>query len=118
MLPKAANLRCSLYADDAAAIFAAPTISELDRLNRLLVFFGECSGLKVNISKREIFPIRVDLLAVNQLIQNFRGKICKFPGKYLGLPFPLHTRKQRKVEVQPLIGKIGDHLTGWKGKLL
>jgi len=45
IVPKAANLRCSLYADDAA-IFADPLALELDRLHRILNFFGECSGLK------------------------------------------------------------------------
>jgi hypothetical protein len=115
ILPKSANLRCSLYADDAA-IFAAPTALELSRLHKLLSFFGECSGLRINISKTEIFPIRLDSAAVDQLITNFPGKICSFPGKYLGLP--LHTRKLRKIDVQPLLDKIGDRLPGWKGKFL
>ena len=89
ILPKAANLRCSLYADDA--IFAYPANTELDNLLRILNFFGDCSGLKINISKTEIFPIRMDSVAVSHLLQNFPGKICSFPGKYLGLP--LHARK-------------------------
>ena len=93
ILPKAANLRCSLYAADAA-IFADPSPLELDRLHRILSFFGECSGLKINISKTEIFPIRLDNNAVGHLFRNFLGKICNFPGKYLGLP--LHIRKLRK----------------------
>jgi len=59
VLPKAANLRCSLYADDAA-IFAYPANTELDHLLKILNFFGECSGLKINISKTENFPIRMD----------------------------------------------------------
>jgi hypothetical protein len=115
ILPKSANLRCSLYADDAA-IFAAPNALELSRLHKLLSFFGECSNLKINISKTEIFPIRMDSAAVDQLITNFAGKIRSFPGKYLGLP--LHTRKLRKIDVQPLLDKIGDRLPGWKGKFL
>jgi hypothetical protein len=45
---------------------------------------------------------------------NFPGKIGVFPGRYLGLP--LHTRKLRKIEVQPLVEKIGARLPGWKGK--
>lgn len=53
---------------------------------------------------------------VDQLLQNFPGKICKFQGKYLGLP--LHVRKLRRVEVQPLIDKIGASLQGWKGRFL
>ena len=50
------------------------------------------------------------------MIQNFPGKICNFPGKYLGLP--LHIRKLRKVEVQPLIDKIRARLLGQKGRFL
>lgn len=115
VLPKAANLRYSLHADDVA-IFADPSSSELDHLYKILTFFGECSRLKINISKTEIFPIRIDNTVVDQLIQNFPGKVCKFPRKYLGLP--LHIRKLRKVEVQPLIDKIGARLPGWKGRLL
>jgi hypothetical protein len=115
VLPKAANLHCSLYADDAA-IFADPSNQELDHLGKILHFFSECSGLKINISKTEIFPIKMDNTVVSQLLQNFPGKIGKFPGKYLGLP--LHVRKLRKVEVQPLIDKIGARLPGWKGRFL
>lgn len=115
MLPKAANLCCSLYADDAA-IFADPSNVELDHLYKILNFFGECSRLRINISKTEIFPIRVDIAVVNQLLQNFLGKIVKFSRKYLGLP--LHVRKLWKVEVQPLIDKIGARLPGWKGRFL
>jgi hypothetical protein len=94
ILPKSAQLRCSLYADDAA-IFAEPSGDELQRLYSILNFFGECSGLKINIAKTKIFPIRLDSSALPQLLQNFPGKICKFPGKYLGLP--LHIRKLRKI---------------------
>lgn len=42
--------------------------------------------------------------------------MCKFPGKYLGLP--LHIQKLRRIEVQPPIDKIGSRLPGWKGRLL
>lgn len=114
ILPKSAQLRCSLYADDAA-IFSLSS-SELQRLYGILNFFGECSGLKINISKIEIYPIRLHNIVVPQLLQNFPGKICKFPGKYLGLP--LHTRKLRRIEVQPLLDKIGARLPGWKGRML
>lgn len=53
---------------------------------------------------------------VNQLLQKFLGKLCNFPWKYLGLP--LHIRKLRKIDVQPLIDKIGARLPGWKGRFL
>ena len=115
ILPKAENLRCSLYADDAA-IFVDPSSRELEHLYKILTFFGECSGLKINISKTKLFPMRTDNATVEQLIQNFPWKICNFLEKYLGLP--LHIRKLRKVEVQPLIDKIGARLPGWKGRFM
>lgn len=115
ILPKSAQLRCSLYADDAA-IFSYPSSVELRRLSSILNFFGECLGLKINIAKTEIYPIRIDSATLPQLLQNFPGKICKFPGRYLGLP--LHTHKLRKIEIQPLIDKIGARLPGWKDRML
>lgn len=64
----------------------------------------------------EIFPIKIDNNTVTHMLQNFPGKICTFPGKYLGLP--LHVRKLRKIDVQPLLDKIGARLPGWKGRFL
>lgn len=111
MLPKTAALRCSLYADDVG-IFATPDATELANLQRILLTFSDCSGLSVNMSKTEIFPIRVDTSLVEPLLQNFLGKISKFPG------LPLHVRKLRRFEIQPLIDKKGARLPGWQGKLL
>jgi hypothetical protein len=87
VLPKMANLRCSLYVDDAA-IFADPNSQEIEPLHKILNFFGECLGLKINISKTEIFPIRVEDSVVTHLLQNFPGKIGKFPGR----PSPSHSK--------------------------
>jgi len=68
------------------------------------------------MAKTEIFPTRLQPDMVQSIIQIFPGKISCFRGKYLGLP--LHTRKLRKIEVQPLIDMIGSRLPGWKWKFL
>jgi len=60
--------------------------------------FDKCSGLKVNLSKTEIFPIRCSDDLISEALINFPRKFCSFPGKYLGVP--LHTRKLRRVDVQ------------------
>jgi hypothetical protein len=64
----------------------------------------------------EIFPIRCDETLVAEALRDFPGKVGKFLGKYLGIP--LHTRQLKRVEVQPLLDKIGGRIPGWKGKLL
>jgi len=84
-----------LYADNEA-IFANSNATELKNFHKILKFFGECSGLKINVQKTDIFLIRVEPDLIPSLIQNFPGKIGTFSGKYLGLP--LHTMKLRKVE--------------------
>lgn len=115
VLPRAASLRCSLYADDAA-IFANPDRTKLHYISQILNLFGNCSGLRVNLNKIEIFPIRCDEITIATTLVDFPGKVGKFLGKYLGLP--LHKRKLRRVDVQPLLDKIGGHIPGWKGKLM
>jgi hypothetical protein len=107
ILPWGATMRCSLYADDAS-IFANPERMELFRLNQILNLFGNCSWLRVNLNKTEIFPIRCDEETLSEALSDFPGKIGNFPGKYLDLP--LHTRKLRWVDVYPLIDKLGGRL--------
>jgi hypothetical protein len=113
ILPKAATLRCSLYADDAA-IFSNPNRIELHHISQILLLFGNCSGLRINLAKTEIFPIRCDDTIITEALQDFPGKISKFPGKYLGLP--LHTHHLRRVDVYPLIDKIAGATTRMEGQ--
>ena len=39
-----------------------------------------------------------------------------FPCKYIGLP--LNVRAFRRVDIQPLIDKMGGKLAAWKGRLI
>jgi retron-type reverse transcriptase len=50
VLPKAAKLRCSLYADDAG-VFVRADKEDLKVLKRILEVFEGCSGLKINFDK-------------------------------------------------------------------
>jgi hypothetical protein len=115
VLPRAAKLRCSLYADDAG-VFVKADKEDLKVLKRILEVFEGCSGLKINFDKTEIFPIRYPETLWPELMEVFPGKYSKLPGKYLGLP--LHFRTVRRVDFQPLIDKITNRLAGWKGRLL
>lgn len=73
VLPSLAKLRCSLYADDDA-LFTNPSPAELNSLQAILTFFGDCSGLRVNMAKTEIFPIRLQPDMVQSIIQMFSGR--------------------------------------------
>lgn len=49
-------------------------------------------------------------------LRKFPRQYKILPSKYLGLP--LHSMKLRKIEVQPLIDKVGARLPGWRGTFL
>ncbi|WVZ62234.1 hypothetical protein U9M48_012000 [Paspalum notatum var. saurae] len=110
-----AKLSTSLFADDAA-IFLNPVREELATIKDILHAFGKASGLATNFEKSSIHPIRCEEIDLGHILQPFQGTRGTIPCRYLGLQ--LHTRPLRKVHIQPLIERIGNRLTGWKGHLL
>ncbi|CAO2206826.1 unnamed protein product [Urochloa humidicola] len=112
---RAATLRASLYADDAA-IFLNPVKEEINSVASILDIFGKASGLITNRSKCAVFPIRCDEVNVNEIMEGFSCPIKQFPCTYLGLP--LHFRQLHRVEIQPIIDKMANRLPTWKGRFL
>lgn len=76
--------RLSLYANDAV-IFLKPE-SELIAIKEFLALFGGTSGLKVNLQKCAISPIRCDGLNLDVLAASLPCQSAQFPCTYLGLP--------------------------------
>jgi len=104
-----------VYADDAA-IFLNPISDEVQVVHNILVVFGRASGLITNNAKSTVYPIRCDGLDLQHVMEAFQCAVGSFPCKYLGLP--LHVRAIRRVDIQPLIDKMGGKLAAWKGRLL
>lgn len=83
---------------------------------QLLQIFGQASGLITNCSKSVVYPIRHEDIDVGEIMQGFNCPIKSFPCTYLGLP--LHFRALHRIEFQPLIDKMSNRLSTWKGKFL
>ena len=49
-------------------------------------------------------------------MEGFQCSIKEFPCSYLGLP--LHTRQLRRVDIQPVIDKVANRLSTWKGSFI
>ncbi|WVZ55767.1 hypothetical protein U9M48_006389 [Paspalum notatum var. saurae] len=105
---RAATLRVSMYADDAA-IFLKPTKRDTTTLTSLLVNFGDASGLKTTV-----VPIRCEGLDLEEILASFRATRTQFPVKYLGLP--LSNKRLKRVDFQPLVDKVAKKLTAWNGR--
>jgi hypothetical protein len=81
----------------------------------ILNLFGEATGLKTNLQKSNILPIRCedrDIVSVQTMLP---CALADFPCKYLGLPLSL--KRLTKAQVQPYIDRIADQLQGWKANL-
>jgi exonuclease III len=112
---RAAKLRLSMYADDAA-IFINPNHDEVHVVSELLTIFGQASGLVINKAKCAVFPIQCEHLDLSQIMEGFTCPIKALPCTYLGLP--LHYRALHRVEIQPIIDKVANRLPSWKGRFL
>jgi hypothetical protein len=81
----------------------------------ILHVFGKASGLRNNVQKSSVFPIRCSDEERN-LVQFLPCQVSDFPCRYLGLPLSL--KKLTRDQLQPYIDKIADQLPDWKADLL
>jgi hypothetical protein len=106
--------RVSLYADDVI-MFLHPKESNIQIVLKILEIFGESLGLKTNIQKSNVYPIRCgeEVVTLQELLP---CEISSFHCKYLGLPLSLS--KLSRNQTQSIIDKIADQLPGWKADLM
>ena len=109
-LSRKANLHFSLYGDDVALFCKLE--SAVTVYKQILHVYGNNSGLLNNVIKTKIFWISCDGGHLTNIQEEFPGAVKSFLCMYLGLP--LHTRKLRMVDIQPLLDKL--RVDYWGGK--
>jgi hypothetical protein len=82
----------------------------------ILRFFEELSGLKVNFHKSEIFCFCKAKEEEEQYKQLFGCETGSLPFRYLGIP--IHYRKLKNSEWNPVESRFETKLGCWAGKLL
>ena len=107
--------RISMYADDVA-LFLRPAANDITLILDILQLFGEASGLKTNVQKSSVLPIQCSDDSISAIQNLLPCEILSFPCRYLGIPLSL--RKLTRDQVQPIIDRIADQLTGWKADLM
>jgi hypothetical protein len=66
----------------------------------LLQLFGDASGLRTNVQKSSVYPIRCgdyDLVVLQNMLP---CELAEFPCRYMGLPLAI--KKFSKTQVQPI----------------
>ena len=112
---RALQHRISMYADDVV-LFLHPNAADIAVTMDILHLFGTASGLKTNLQKSNVLPIRCGEQEIEVVQQQLPCALSVFPCKYLGLPLSL--RRLTKEHVQVIIDRIADQLPGWKADLL
>jgi hypothetical protein len=97
-------------------VFLNPFKADVDMLKAIMERFGDAIGLKINVSKSTVAPIRCSQVDLDEFLQNFGGPRVSFPISYLGLPITLGRLKM--VNLQTVLDKAATRMNGWQGKLL
>jgi hypothetical protein len=97
-------------------VFLNPVKAVVDMLMVIMKWFGDETGLKINVSKSTVAPIRCSQVNLNEILQNFDGPRVSFPISYLGLSITLG--RLRMVNLQAVLDKAATKMNGWQGKLL
>jgi hypothetical protein len=109
------RVRFSLYVDDAA-LFVNPSKQDVDNTVAIMTRFGKATGLRMNMNKSAVLPIRCGQLNIEEVLQNFAGERASFPMNYLGLPATI--ARLRITHLQPCLDRAAGKLSGWQGRLL
>ncbi|WVZ88911.1 hypothetical protein U9M48_035378 [Paspalum notatum var. saurae] len=112
---KSLHHHISLYADDVV-LFLRPAANDIMVLLDILNLFGDASGLRTNVQKSSVLPIQCTEEDMSIIQNSLPCEIHDFPIKYLGIPLSL--KKLSRAQVQPIIDKIANQLSGWKADLM
>jgi hypothetical protein len=104
--------RVSMYADDVV-LFLRPTAYDIELTMDILNLFKEATGLKTNLQKSNVLPIRCEVRDIVSVQTLLPCVLADFPSKY-----PLSLKRLTKAQVQPYINRIADQLQGWKENLM
>lgn len=99
-----------LYANDTI-LFCDACPEQVTYLQRVLTCFEAVTGLRVNMSKSEMVPIR-EVTNLSYLADILSCRIGSLPMNYLGMP--LGSSFKALGVWNPIIEKVGRRLAGWK----
>jgi hypothetical protein len=88
----------SLYADDVV-MFLCPEAADIAVTMDILCLFDVEPGLKTNLQKSNVLPIRCEDHNLEVIRQQLPCALADFPCKYLGLPLAL--KKLKKSTYNP-----------------
>lgn len=90
-------------------------VEGLRNLRCILLIMEVATGLKMNWCKSMVSPV-AEVPCIDEIASILGCDVAKLPITYLGLP--LSAKSSSKVIWNPIIEKMGNRLSGWKGQYL
>ena len=109
------NVKLLQFADDTLFICDAK-VQNAWAIKTILRSFELASGLRVNFSKTRIGGLGLDAILLKDFSSILNYQHMKIPFVYLGIPIGGNPRNNQFW--QPMIDKVRNRLSSWKGKLL
>ncbi|GKD84726.1 putative RNA-directed DNA polymerase, eukaryota, reverse transcriptase zinc-binding domain protein [Tanacetum coccineum] len=103
------------YADDVI-ILSEWNQSDMDNIIRILNVFYLASGLKINISKSNLYGVGVSSDDIESMAAGTGCSASNLPFSYLGLP--IGSNMNRIANWNSLIERFKIRLSGWKANML
>jgi hypothetical protein len=103
------------YADDTL-LFLSRDTQAASYLKWLIVYFEKLSGMKINFHNSDLTPMNLEEEETQEYAKIFCCKVGRFSFRYLGVP--LHYKKLKREDLQPIIDKVIKRNAGWEGRLL
>ncbi|XP_042950243.1 uncharacterized protein LOC122282350 [Carya illinoinensis] len=104
------NISHLFFVDDSL-FFCEANRNQVQVLKALLLCFEASSGLKVNLDKSKMVPVR-SVQNLRQLANTLECKMASLPMTYLGLPLGAASRAASIWDI--VIEKVERCLAGWK----
>jgi hypothetical protein len=101
---------------DGMVLFIKAEASDILVTWEIFKLFEGASGLGCNMSKTQLAPIRCTADEVETAISLLSCQLVQFPIKYLSIP--LSMSKLSKASLQPMVDKMADNLSAWKGNIM
>jgi hypothetical protein len=97
------------YADDTL-LFSSCESRVVRNLKCVLMLFEQVSGMRINLDKSECIPLKVEDSIVHEITHIMKCLVGSLPFRYLGVP--LHSKKLKREDPQPVIDKVIKQIAG------
>jgi hypothetical protein len=98
---------------DNDTVFTNPIQSDVDTIMEIMTQFRKAMGLRINVNKSSVVPIRFSKVNLDEVLQNFSGQRVSFSITYLGLSVTLGCLKI--CHLQFILDRTSTKLSGWQG---